>query len=84
MFPIRGIVEFEVFFAENIHGGYCARLYTLDGRLVLEESDPNAAAGFHQVRMSSEASSTSLPNGFYVLKLSVGDEELTRQVVVLR
>ncbi len=38
--PIRGIVEFEVFVAENIHGGYCAQLYTLDGRLVYEVSDP--------------------------------------------
>lgn len=82
--PIRGIVEFEVLVAENIQGGYCARLYTLDGRLVLEVSDPNATAGIHRVRMSPDASSTYLPNGFYVLKVSMGDEELTREVVVIR
>jgi hypothetical protein len=82
--PIRGVVEFEVLISETVNNGYYASLYTLDGRLVLEESDPTATAGLHQVRMSPDNTSTILPNGFYVLKVSVGNEELTRPVVVLR
>jgi hypothetical protein len=34
-----------------------------------------------ETQMFPEPSSTYLPNGFYVLKASVGEEEATRQIV---
>lgn len=71
--PVKNTVRFR-FFPGNARGSASVGLYNVFGKLVKQKENININQG--------EIGVSELPNGIYVLKLTVGKDTLTKKIIV--